>query len=98
MERRRINLLIHGLDELAWETRKQTEKIAKDFLEDMFHNIRIMPPPPPPLQTNSRLGARGKRPANRPILIVFQSLEDRHRVWKAKYNINKRSRDNQDTG
>ena len=93
MERRRINLLIHGLDELAWETREHKEKIAKDFLEDMFHPDNV-----PSFQTASRLGARGQRHANRPILIVFQSLEDRHRVWKAKHNINKRSRDSQDTG
>jgi ribA/ribD-fused uncharacterized protein len=91
VERRRMNLLLHGVDEAAWETREQVETSVQHFLSNTLKLDNV-----PVLHKIHRIGPKGSK--HRPIMMSFKSLEDRNRVWKAKNYIQSTPRVTQEHG
>ena len=79
VERRKDNILVHGLDEPAWESKQQAEQTVRDYISGSLgvDDSTIA------LRNIYRVGKRGQN-HKRPILLNFQSSDDRQRVWKAK--------------
>jgi len=77
---KRMNLLLHGIDEASWETRKQVETYVQHFLSNTIKLDNISD-----FHTIHRIGPKGRK--QRPIMMNFKSLEERNRVWKVKHYI-----------
>jgi len=81
-DRRRNNLLIHGLPETAWETIEQTDKAVRDFISTKL----LIDQDPIIFRKVHRIGRFGKKTI-RPILVCFQFPEDQIEVWKSKKKL-----------
>ena len=81
---KRINVLIHGIEDSAWETREQSSKKFYEFLQEGFKISKLLVPQPIdlhrlPQHPVSRQGSK----VCRPIIAKLATSADKNRIFKA---------------
>ena len=79
MAARKTNLIFHGIVEPVWEHREQCEKSVKDFLITLSIDTTNLT-----FSRIHRLGPKTITRPHRPILVSFNTMDDRDTVWKAR--------------
>ena len=86
---KRFNYLIYGIDEIAWETREQTEKLFRKFLNEA---LKISDPNAFALADIHRLPQRPiynkeQTKTTRPIIIKFVNIFDKYQFTQNLKNL-----------
>ena len=87
---KRFNYLIYGIDKIAWETRQQTEKLLRKFLNEA---LKIPDPNAIALADIHQLPLRPiynkeqKKKITRPIIIKFVNIFDKYQFTQNLKNL-----------